>query len=75
MPATKIPDEHQHKLIKVLALNCFGSGGHPMATTSNLDYFQRDYTLKCLDRVAKSKKINPEGRAIAVAAMAAMVSK
>ena len=38
------------------AINVFGSGDHPMASAENLDFFDLDYLLVCLDKgIEKSK--------------------
>ncbi len=53
---------HDREII-ASAINTFGSGEHPMAKAENLDGFDLDYLLECLDKgifASKSEEFKEE---------------
>lgn len=57
----KISRENKSKIAG--AINSFGDGAHPMASATNLDYFDMTYLLQCLmSGVALNQKLYEESK-------------
>lgn len=55
--------------IVIFAINNFGTGGHPVATSGNLHLFGRDYIAACLKRLIKSPRVSEAAKEAARAAL------
>ena len=53
------------KSISAMVINYIGDNQHPVASSSELRYFGRDYLIECLKKADSANFIKEEGKTIA----------